>query len=107
VLEYRRVVSFDLLNHALVCLRNQNLTAVFTATARAEKERHSLGTNPESMDANAAALIIESLHIPRYRLSQEFNTEFNINNDFGDLVLHYAQIGKTWWEVFLSDLKQS
>lgn len=29
--------------------------------------------------------------------------DFSLNSDFGDIVLHYAQTGKTWLEVFLDE----
>jgi len=39
--------------------------------------------------------------IKRYRIPEEFLTYFTLDPEFGDMVLHYSQIGKTWWEVFL------
>ena len=29
--------------------------------------------------------------------------DFTLNTNFGDLVLHYCQTGKTWWEVFIDE----
>lgn len=36
----------------------------------------------------------------RNKLPKESVKDFSMDTDFGDLVLHYCQIGKTWWEVF-------
>ena len=36
----------------------------------------------------------------RTQLPAESVQDFQMNIDFGDMVLHYCQIGKTWWEVF-------
>ena len=39
--------------------------------------------------------------IERFKIPDEFLTYFTLDTEFGDMVLHYSQIGKTWWEVFL------
>ena len=35
----------------------------------------------------------------RTPLPAESVNDFDMQTDFGDIVLHYCQIGKTWWEV--------
>ena len=53
-------------------------------------------------DTHFSAIILESFPgAPSVRISDEIFECFSLNSDFGDLVLHYCQIGKTWWEVFL------
>ena len=45
--------------------------------------------------------IITSVDNPeRMLIPQEFEADFNANIAFGDMVIHYNQIGKTWMEVF-------
>lgn len=39
--------------------------------------------------------------VERFKIPEEFLTYFSLDTEFGDMVLHYSQIGKTWWEVFL------
>jgi hypothetical protein len=55
----------------------------------------------ETKNTSARALVLEGIGVKRYKLPDLFNADFSLNNDYGDIVLHYAQIGKTWWEVFL------
>lgn len=64
------------------------------ALSRAEAGR-------EAQKTSALALVLEGLQIQRFRLPRELYGDFSLNNDYGDIVLHYAQIGKTHWEVFL------
>lgn len=60
----------------------------------------SLYRNEENKDA-FSAVIVEFLERQQFRLSPEMLNDFSMDIDFGDLVLHYGIIGKTWWEVFL------
>lgn len=39
----------------------------------------------------------------RTPLPPESVEDFDMSTDFGDMVLHYCQIGKTWWEVFTDE----
>jgi hypothetical protein len=48
-----------------------------------------------------SSFILEAAEAERFVLSDELQPRFDLNVEFGDLVLHYAQVGKTWWEVFL------
>lgn len=48
----------------------------------------------------SAAIICEVIGIPRYEMPEGFYKYFTMDVHFGDLFLHYSQIGKTWMEVF-------
>ena len=67
---------------------------------------HDMETLKRALDAKgsggiaAAALILESFRIDRFKIPETFFDYFGMNFDFGDIVLHYSQVGKTWWEVF-------
>ncbi len=50
---------------------------------------------------SAAALVMECVRPPKFQLPAEFYRYFTLSPAFGDVVLHYCHIGKTWWEVFL------
>lgn len=50
---------------------------------------------------SAAGVIVECVSASRYKLHNDFLPYFTLNIEFGDVVLHYSQIGKTWWEVYL------
>jgi len=61
----------------------------------------SLDKGHKDKDRLASALILEAMRPVRHQMPAEYFSEFDLHNDYGDVVLHYAQIGKTWWEVFL------
>lgn len=50
--------------------------------------------------SSTGALICEIVGAPRYKIPEEYLNYFTMNIGFGDIFLHYSQIGKTWWEVF-------
>lgn len=66
-----------------------------------EKSHQDMADNEEFVYA-AICLEFEKwnkmLKIPSF-----CDDDFSLDVDFGDLVLHYCQRGKTWWEVFLDD----
>jgi hypothetical protein len=55
----------------------------------------------EEGEAANKAIVSEFLSRPQYKMQEEFLKSFSLNIDFGDMVLHYGIIGKSWWEVFL------
>jgi len=60
----------------------------------------------KSKATSAAALIFEGENLPRYKLPSEAESDFTMRIEYGDIFLHYGQIGKTWWEVFLDADKE-
>jgi hypothetical protein len=52
-------------------------------------------------DQYFSSIVMEFLQRPRFAFPDEVFRHFQIEVEFGDLLLHYGQIGKTWWEVFL------
>lgn len=46
-----------------------------------------------------AYILTEFFEAPGMMLGTEFEKEFSLNTEFGDMLLHYGQIGKTWLEV--------
>ena len=53
-------------------------------------------------DSNSnRAIVVEFLNRAQFKMNDEFLKHFSLDVDFGDLVLHYGIIGKSWWEVFL------
>ncbi len=51
-------------------------------------------------DYGASGILTEFYGSNRTPLPPESVNDFDMQTDFGDLLLHYCQIGKTWWEVF-------
>jgi hypothetical protein len=76
------------LNHCIHDL--ESLSKSQEALARGESDQHVF-----------SSFILEAPDAERFFLSEELQPQFSLDIDFGDLVLHYAQVGKTWWEVFL------
>jgi hypothetical protein len=50
---------------------------------------------------SASALIVASRRAKRIYIPDEIFKYFTFDIEFGTIVYHYCQIGKTWWEVFL------
>lgn len=48
-----------------------------------------------------SGIIVEIKNSERFKIPKSFDKYFTIDTNFGDLVAHYSQIGKTWLEVFL------
>jgi hypothetical protein len=46
-------------------------------------------------------LIFEKRFVKRDPLPQGLENCFTVDTEFGDLALHYSQVGKTWWIAFL------
>jgi len=46
-----------------------------------------------------AYVLTEFFESPGMMLGPEFEKEFSLDTQFGDMLLHYGQIGKTWLEV--------
>ena len=55
----------------------------------------------KSGETGASALICEVVGVPRYKMPEDFLEYFSMKIEYGDIFLHYSQIGKTWWEVFI------
>jgi len=55
----------------------------------------------ERPEAVVAGLSTEFKGVKRFSFPNEFYDHFSIDRQYGDIVLHYAQIGKTWMEAFL------
>jgi hypothetical protein len=53
-------------------------------------------TNPEFTMAHVEGEFFEG---PGMDIKTQFHEEFTLETSFGDMVLHYTQIGKTWLEV--------
>lgn len=53
-----------------------------------------------SDDGGGAAVLTEFYGSNRTKLPPESVKDFSMEIEFGDLFLHYCQIGKTWFEVF-------
>lgn len=49
----------------------------------------------------SGVISFEFLHATRFRLPEDAYQRFSLDMNFGDLYLHYAQIGKTWHEAFI------
>ncbi len=47
-----------------------------------------------------SSVVVEVKYCKRFIIPESFNNYFSLNIEFGDLVAHYSQIGKTWLEVF-------
>lgn len=43
----------------------------------------------------------EFFEAPTFPMKEDWDKYFSLNGDFGDLCLHYDQIGKTWMEVLI------
>ncbi|MBT3585970.1 MAG: hypothetical protein HN509_13775 [Halobacteriovoraceae bacterium] len=63
-----------------------------------KRGKENFAKNPDSV---FGAICSEFHDSARHSFEPEFYQHFKIDIDFGDLVLHYAQIGKTWWEVYI------
>jgi hypothetical protein len=48
----------------------------------------------------AVAVLFEFRQCDRLNLPDSFNSFFHLEREFGDMVLHYSQVGKTWIEAF-------
>lgn len=53
--------------------------------------------NPE---AGSTSILLEFRNCARYALPGTFNKYFSTKIEFGDMVLHYSQVGKTWLEAY-------
>lgn len=54
-------------------------------------------------DTYFSGLIMEMLDAKRYSFPDFVYDAFTLDSEFGAIHLHYSQIGKTWWEVFLDE----
>lgn len=54
-------------------------------------------------DTYFSGLIMEMIDAKRFSFPDFVYDAFTLDTAFGDLFLHYSQIGKTWWEVFLDE----
>ena len=62
----------------------------------------SIHRNLENKEA-FSAVIVEFLERRQLKLTTEMLKSFSMDIDFGDIVLHYGIIGKSWWEAFLDE----
>lgn len=86
------IESSELVQHAICGLNH--CAHDLEALKRAELGRT---INPNNYFSN---LIVEFMDAPGISLPAEAYELFDLNVDFGDLYLHYSDIGKTWWEVY-------
>ena len=65
-------------------------------------EVHTRNINMKKKDPKdgAVAVLFEFRGCERFALPSSFNSYFQLEREFGDMVLHYAQVGKTWIEAF-------
>ncbi|GAB4407297.1 MAG: hypothetical protein OHK0056_07370 [Bacteriovoracaceae bacterium] len=58
--------------------------------------------NPENQkQKDFNAVIVEFYKSKRFELPRECYDDFQLDIEYGDIALHYAQTGKTWLEVYL------
>ncbi|MCO4793578.1 MAG: hypothetical protein KC493_07695 [Bacteriovoracaceae bacterium] len=65
-------------------------------------QRSTQGRN-ENPDFTMSYVLTEFYESPGMDIKGMFEDEFTLNTDFGDMTLHYAQIGKTWMEVCIDE----
>lgn len=53
------------------------------------------------LDTANRVVVLEFLRRDQFWLNDEVLKEFTFDVEFADICLHYGQIGKSWWEVFL------
>lgn len=53
-----------------------------------------------------SSVIMEIRNCSRIHMPGAFQKYFTMNLNFGDMILHYSQIGKTWLEVFYDNDKE-
>jgi len=63
-------------------------------------DMEALSKNLNSDEDSMAGLITEIASVPRYPLPEDFYQYFQLPVQFGDMLLHYCQLGKTWLEVY-------
>ncbi|MGZ3790170.1 MAG: hypothetical protein ACXVLQ_16675 [Bacteriovorax sp.] len=64
-------------------------------------ERNRAAEKMSADDSTAfSGVIVEIKNCKRLMIPSIFNHLFTTNIDFGDLVVHYSQLGKTWLEAF-------
>ena len=67
-----------------------------------EAYTRNLEAKGKSWEASVfAGVVAEFGDCERFNLPSSFDKYFSMNVNFGDLVVHYSQIGKTWLEAFL------
>lgn len=66
-------------------------------------ERNEIFKDEESEHEPFAGVALEIHGCERLLIQESLYRIFTLNIDFGDMVLHYSQIGKTWLEAFYDD----
>ncbi len=82
---------------------NESSDEVLEAVSGLNYNIHDLEAYTRNLesDNSFAGVILEIKNCSRYKIPESFNKFFTMNIEFGDMVLHYSQIGKTWLEAFL------
>ena len=63
-------------------------------------DRNQQARNSGQYDSSFAGVIVEFKERKRIEMPQAFYQYFTPKIDFGDIVTHYSQLGKTWLEAF-------
>lgn len=63
-------------------------------------QRSTFGRNQDP-DFTMAYILTEFFEAPSMDIKDKFEDAFTLETEFGDMTLHYTQIGKTWLEVCL------
>ncbi len=58
-------------------------------------------TRSQEFTTSTQGIVLEILDRKQYWLTDDVLKDFTFDIEFGDLLLHYGLVGKTWWEVFL------
>ncbi len=62
---------------------------------------HEMESFDRSKEGGIKAITFEFNESERIPIPKMCDNDFTLETKFGDIVLHYTQVGKTWWEVFL------
>ncbi len=65
-----------------------------------EVHTRNLAMKKNNPKDGAVAVLFEFRQCERLPLPDSFNSYFQLEREFGDMVLHYSQVGKTWIEAF-------
>ncbi|GAB4010081.1 MAG: hypothetical protein Fur0010_01930 [Bdellovibrio sp.] len=65
-----------------------------------EQKINSIQHWKKNLDSVGASIICSFLGIPRFPLTSKDLHRFELDSKFGEITLHYAQVGKTHWDVF-------
>jgi len=66
-----------------------------------EAWHRSLDGRKDDPDFTMSYVLTEFFEAPGMDVKDKFEDEFTLDTEFGDMTLHYTQIGKTWLEVCL------